>query len=128
MHEGAALKVVASEPSAGSSRPVTTTVESALSKWRHAFAALSAFDAETKADEEALSALIDEIDHLARSIMQTPVSGIQGVLAKVEVLECLLANQYEFGQFTDCRDVMMISTIKADLLSLRSRTDESSPV
>ena len=98
----------------GSSEPLIRL----MAKWREAHAKTAAADPETESDEEALSRLLDEQEELARRLMHAPVSSFLQLSGKVEVLEHTLRWQHECGQFNDCRDVMMIEAIKADVLRL----------
>lgn len=114
-----ALKIVASGDMAnGPAVDDMAAFNRLLADWQNTRARSETADPEIEADEESLSRVIDEHTDQTRRVMATPAPSFWHLLRKIEIMEGTLVCQHESGQFNDCRDVVMLGAIKADLLQL----------
>ena len=76
-------------------------------------------------DEEAFATLVDRHLDAARSLVLTPATDLGQVLRKLEVLEQVLTDIRETGEWSDCREIAMLGAIKADVMAIGMATRDA---
>lgn len=89
-----------------------------MTEWRRLTDKAASIEAETGKEEAELTATIGARDELARKITATPTREVVNMLAKLEVLEHTARDAIQTGSYSDCREIMMIGSIRADLLAM----------
>lgn len=72
--------------------------------------------------EDAFAASVDRHLDAARALVLTPATDLGQVLRKLEVLEQVLTDIRETGEWSDCREFVMLGAIKADLMAIGKAT------
>ncbi|MEP9355999.1 hypothetical protein ABLE93_20690 [Xanthobacter sp. KR7-65] len=91
------------------------SITSLYAEWLAARADVAAIEAGAEDDDEDR----DRDGDIARAIMGTPATDARDVFSKIHVLECYMTLGNEPTIWSDSREVVLLASIKADLLRLQ---------